>query len=322
MTPAERVFAGLAGPAAAADLRYPHAAEDREFAIADALSGLAESARSASVLTASVGYAREENEDTSTGPSATPVVACPVEESGRPGSNWHHQLGRLRSTIELRPRAWTTYQESRFDPRPCAATPTAPISGPFRWDHPLRHRLRERRMALRRCVLVTHRSCREWPDALEFLQGRARRVKTSISIVLGARGCAELIVGWRHLPGTGARSLIYRVVGSCLISTESLPDQLCSRRPISRRPIAARTANDGSGAHVESSDAVGERNVQNDHDNRCEENYEATDRAAPQHHRTHNRRNGEDPEDYGAEYFESAVSSLGQLPKSVEILCR
>ena len=65
------------------------------------------------------------------------------------------------------------------------------------------------------------------------------------------------------------------------------------------------------GAHAESGDAVGERNVQNDHDNRCEQNYEAPDRAAPQHHRTHNRRNGEDPKDYGAEYLESAVSSLG-----------
>jgi hypothetical protein len=42
------------------------------------------------------GHARDEGEDTSTGPLATPIVAWTSEESGRPGSNWHHQLGRLR----------------------------------------------------------------------------------------------------------------------------------------------------------------------------------------------------------------------------------
>ena len=86
--------AGHASPAAA--LRYQHAGEDRDVAIAVALSGLAEMARSASALDAPAGYSRDENEDTSTGQSVTPVVAWTSEESGRPGSNWHHQLGRLR----------------------------------------------------------------------------------------------------------------------------------------------------------------------------------------------------------------------------------
>jgi hypothetical protein len=86
--------AGHASPAAA--LRYQHAAEDRDVAIVDALSGLAETARSASALDAPTGYSRDENEETSSGQSVTHVVACTSEESGRPGSNWHHQLGRLR----------------------------------------------------------------------------------------------------------------------------------------------------------------------------------------------------------------------------------
>jgi hypothetical protein len=90
--------AGHASPAAA--LRYQHAVEDRDVAIADALSGLAEMARSASALDAPAGYSRDENEDSLTGQSATPVVAWTSEESGRPGSNWHHQLGRVKEPDE------------------------------------------------------------------------------------------------------------------------------------------------------------------------------------------------------------------------------
>jgi integrase len=86
--------AGHASPAAA--LRYQHAVEDRDVAIAEALSGLAETARSAFVQDAPTGYSRDEMEDTSTGQSVTPIVARTSDESGRPGSNWHHQLGRLR----------------------------------------------------------------------------------------------------------------------------------------------------------------------------------------------------------------------------------
>jgi hypothetical protein len=86
--------AGHASSAAA--LRYQHAAEDRDVAIADALSELAETARNASALDAPEGYSRDENEDTATGPSATTAIGFTSGESGRPGSNWHHQLGRLR----------------------------------------------------------------------------------------------------------------------------------------------------------------------------------------------------------------------------------
>jgi hypothetical protein len=42
------------------------------------------------------GYSRDESEDTSTARAVTHVVAWTSEKSGRPGSNWHHQLGRLR----------------------------------------------------------------------------------------------------------------------------------------------------------------------------------------------------------------------------------
>jgi hypothetical protein len=89
-------MAGAGHASSAAALRYQHAAEDRDVAIADALSGLAESARSASVPDAPAGYPQDENEVTSTIQSPTTVVAWTSEESGRPGSNWHHQLGRLR----------------------------------------------------------------------------------------------------------------------------------------------------------------------------------------------------------------------------------
>ncbi len=49
-----------------------------------------------SALDAPAGYSRDEIEDTSTGQSDPPIVARTSDESGRPGSNWHHQLGRLR----------------------------------------------------------------------------------------------------------------------------------------------------------------------------------------------------------------------------------
>jgi hypothetical protein len=85
---------GHASPAAA--LRYQHAVEDREAAIAEALSGLAESARKLPNWDPSAGYSRDGDEDAATGSAATPAMGCDSEESGRPGSNWHHQLGRLR----------------------------------------------------------------------------------------------------------------------------------------------------------------------------------------------------------------------------------
>jgi len=85
---------GHASPAAA--LRYQHAVEDRDAAIAEALSGVAESARKLTDWDPSAGYLRDGGEDAATGPAATPAMGCDSEESGRPGSNWHHQLGRLR----------------------------------------------------------------------------------------------------------------------------------------------------------------------------------------------------------------------------------
>jgi hypothetical protein len=52
--------AGHASPAAA--LRYQHLAEDRDAVIADALSGLAESARTASRSDLLAGYSRDDEE--------------------------------------------------------------------------------------------------------------------------------------------------------------------------------------------------------------------------------------------------------------------
>jgi integrase len=85
---------GHASPVAA--LRYQHAAEDRDAVIAEALSGLAESARSAMMSNPPAGYSRDDEEGVPVDRSATTILGCTYDESGRPGSNWHHQLGRLR----------------------------------------------------------------------------------------------------------------------------------------------------------------------------------------------------------------------------------
>jgi len=90
--------AGHASPVAA--LRYQHAAEDRDAVIADALSGLAESARRSSPLIPPAGHSRDDDEDVPADHRTTTVVACTSEESGRPGSNRHHQLGRLTEPDE------------------------------------------------------------------------------------------------------------------------------------------------------------------------------------------------------------------------------
>jgi hypothetical protein len=81
--------AGHASPASA--LRYQHAVADRDVAIANALSGLAEASPAADPA----GYSRDEDEPDD---AMNNVVALNSknEESGRPGSNRHHQLGRLR----------------------------------------------------------------------------------------------------------------------------------------------------------------------------------------------------------------------------------
>jgi hypothetical protein len=77
-------------------LRYQHAADDRDVVIAEALSGLADVARQTSKVHPPAGYSRDETCERRSGR----VVAMPTisenEESGRPGSNRHHQLGRLR----------------------------------------------------------------------------------------------------------------------------------------------------------------------------------------------------------------------------------
>jgi len=86
--------AGHASPAAL--LRYQHAAEDRDAVIAEALSGLAESAHTASRSDPSAGYSRDDGEGVPGGTSSTTLLGCTSEESGRPGSNRHDQLGRLR----------------------------------------------------------------------------------------------------------------------------------------------------------------------------------------------------------------------------------
>ena len=62
--------AGHASPVAA--LRYQHAAEDRDAVIADAPSGLAESARRSSTLGPPAGYSRDDDESASTGQPAQP----------------------------------------------------------------------------------------------------------------------------------------------------------------------------------------------------------------------------------------------------------
>jgi integrase len=81
--------AGHASPAAA--LRYQHAAEERDVVIAQALSGLAESSR-----TRRAGYSRDEGCERREGRIAEVPSTSTDSKSGRPGSNRHHQLGRLR----------------------------------------------------------------------------------------------------------------------------------------------------------------------------------------------------------------------------------
>jgi integrase len=86
--------AGHASPAAA--LRYQHAAEDRDVVIAEALSSLAETARRASVVHPPAGYSRDDSCERHAGRIVTTPMTSTDEQSGRPGSNRHHQLGRLR----------------------------------------------------------------------------------------------------------------------------------------------------------------------------------------------------------------------------------
>ena len=84
------VGAGHASPAAA--LRYQHPVADRDVATAKALSGLAEASGAANPAR----YSQDEGD----GPDEEMRNVVPLkstnEESGRPGSNRHHQLGRLR----------------------------------------------------------------------------------------------------------------------------------------------------------------------------------------------------------------------------------
>ena len=63
-------------------------------------------ARTPPAAGAPAGSSRDEIEDTSTGQLVAPIVARTSEESGRPGSNWHHQLGRseMRIFVNLRER--------------------------------------------------------------------------------------------------------------------------------------------------------------------------------------------------------------------------
>jgi hypothetical protein len=82
--------AGHASPAAA--LRYQHAVADRDVAIANALSGLAEASRAANPA----GYPRDEDDEPDDAMNNVVALNSKNEESGRPGSNRHHQLGRLR----------------------------------------------------------------------------------------------------------------------------------------------------------------------------------------------------------------------------------
>ena len=82
--------AGHASPAAA--LRYQYAVADRDVAIAKALSGLAEASRAANPA----GYSRDDIEDVDDVPSNVVPLNSGSDESGRPGSNRHDQLGRLR----------------------------------------------------------------------------------------------------------------------------------------------------------------------------------------------------------------------------------
>ncbi len=82
--------AGHASPAAA--LRYQHAVADRDVAIAKALSGLAEAAHAAT----HAGYSRDEGDEPERAMNNVVALNSNNEESGRPGSNRHHQLGRLR----------------------------------------------------------------------------------------------------------------------------------------------------------------------------------------------------------------------------------
>jgi hypothetical protein len=86
--------AGHASPAAA--LRYQHAAEDRDVVIAEALSSLAETARRVSVVHPPAGYSRDDSCERHAGRIVTTPMTSADEQSGRPGSNRHHQLGRLR----------------------------------------------------------------------------------------------------------------------------------------------------------------------------------------------------------------------------------
>src|ERR1017187_10257312 len=82
--------------AQAAALRYQHAVEDRDAVIAEALSGLAESDHAASRSDLPAGYSREGRERRISRQFRHNLLGCTSEESGRPGSNRHDQLGRLR----------------------------------------------------------------------------------------------------------------------------------------------------------------------------------------------------------------------------------
>ena len=84
--------AGHASPAAA--LRYQHAAEDRDAAIAEALSGLAAAARKLSDRDP-CGIFADDHVDSPTGSSTRTTVDWTSEESGRRESNPRSQLGKL-----------------------------------------------------------------------------------------------------------------------------------------------------------------------------------------------------------------------------------
>ena len=53
-------------------------------------------ARMASLANPPAGYSRDDEGDDPDGSNASTTMNWTSEESGRPGSNWHHQLGRLR----------------------------------------------------------------------------------------------------------------------------------------------------------------------------------------------------------------------------------
>jgi hypothetical protein len=91
-------------PTESADpLRNQHAAEDGHAVIAEGASGLAESARTASMSNPPAGHARDDDKTEPTGPPTTSVMGSTDDESGRPGSNRHHQLGRDANTDSREP---------------------------------------------------------------------------------------------------------------------------------------------------------------------------------------------------------------------------